>query len=283
MDCKHLAKEVLQLAGGRENIVSAAACATRLRIVIADNQKCDKKALEQTEGVKAVFETSGQMQVLFGGAEAGKVFEEFAPLAGIQIGAGTEEGKPAAKRQNIFFSAIKGLKGFFEPKQEYRIDKKGDLPCEERQSALNEIYSPLCGKVIPLEQVADETFAAKVLGDGLAVLPDKGELYAPFEGTVKMLYDTNHAISLKNDAGMEILIHIGIHTVELAGEYYEALVSDGDKIHKGDLLIRFDMEKIKEAGYQLVSPVILTNSDDFDTMQLTGRGIVDNQDVIIRI
>ena len=152
-----------------------------------------------------------------------------------------------------------------------------------QQTKMREIYSPLCGTVIPIEKVSDETFAAKILGEGVAILPSRGEVYAPFDGTVEMLYETRHAIGLKNAAGIELLIHIGINTVELAGECYKAYVSDGDTIHKGDLLIRFDMEGIREAGCSLVTPVILTNSDDFDEIRFVRSGDVDNRDVLIRL
>lgn len=153
----------------------------------------------------------------------------------------------------------------------------------KQQTEMREIYSPLCGTVIPIEKVSDETFAAKILGEGVALLPSRGEVYAPFDGTVEMLYEAKHAIGLKNAAGVELLIHVGINTVELAGECYRAYVSDGDTIHKGDLLIRFDMEGIREAGCSLVTPVILTNSDDFDEIRFVGSGDVDNRDVLIRV
>lgn len=153
----------------------------------------------------------------------------------------------------------------------------------KQQTETDEIYSPLCGTVIPIEEVSDETFAAKILGEGVALLPGRGEVYAPFDGIVEMLYETRHAIVLKNTAGVELLIHIGINTVELAGECYRAYVADGDVIHKGDLLIRFDMEGIREAGCSLVTPVILINSDDFEGIQFVGNGDVDNRDVIIRV
>lgn len=145
------------------------------------------------------------------------------------------------------------------------------------------VYSPLTGQMIPIEEVPDDTFASKVLGDGMAVIPTEGKVYAPFDGTVEMLYNTRHAIGLKSVDGIELLIHVGINTVELDGKYYEAHVSDGDKIRKGELLLEFDIARIKEAGYPLVTPIILTNSDDFEKIQIIGRGDVNNQDILVRI
>lgn len=110
------------------------------------------------------------------------------------------------------------------------------------------VYSPLEGKLIPMTEVPDETFASKALGDGVAVIPEKGCVYAPFDGEVEMVYDTGHAIGLVREDGMEVLIHVGINTVELGGKYYTAKVSNGQKIKKGDLLLEFDMDEIAKAG-----------------------------------
>lgn len=145
------------------------------------------------------------------------------------------------------------------------------------------VYSPLKGQVVPLEEVPDDTFAAKVLGDGMAVIPAEGKVYAPFDGTVEKVYDSGHAIGLCSTDGIELLIHIGINTVELEGKYYKIHVSDGDAIQKGDLLMDFDRKGIKEAGYLLVTPIILTNADDFDTIRFVGHGMVDYQDILVRI
>lgn len=145
------------------------------------------------------------------------------------------------------------------------------------------VYSPVKGTAVSLEEVPDDTFASGVLGDGMAVLPEEGTIYAPFDGRVVMVYDTKHAIGLMSQDGMELLIHVGINTVELEGRFYEAYVSDGDSIKKGDLLLRFDIAGIREAGYPLETPVIVTNSDEFQGLQLAERGAVDNRDVLIGI
>lgn len=143
------------------------------------------------------------------------------------------------------------------------------------------VYSPLEGKLIPMAEVPDETFASKALGDGVAVIPEKGCVYAPFDGEVEMVYDTKHAIGLAREDGMEILIHVGINTVELGGKYYTAKVSNGQKIKKGDLLLEFDMDEIAKAGYSLVTPVIITNSDEYEGLTLKEHGQVKPGDQII--
>lgn len=143
------------------------------------------------------------------------------------------------------------------------------------------VYSPLEGKLIPMAEVPDETFASKALGDGVAVIPEKGCVYAPFDGEVEMVYDTKHAIGLVREDGMEVLIHVGINTVELGGKYYTAKVSNGQKIKKGDLLLEFDMDEIAKAGYSLVTPVIITNSDEYEDLTLREHGQVKPGDQII--
>ena len=143
------------------------------------------------------------------------------------------------------------------------------------------VYSPLEGKLIPMTEVPDETFASKALGDGVAVIPEKGCVYAPFDGEVEMVYDTGHAIGLVRADGMEVLIHVGINTVELGGKYYTAKVSNGQKIKKGDLLLEFDMDEIVKAGYSLVTPVIVTNSDEYEGLTRKEHGRVEPGDQII--
>lgn len=143
------------------------------------------------------------------------------------------------------------------------------------------VYSPLEGKLIPMTEVPDETFASKALGDGVAVIPEKGCVYAPFDGEVEMVYDTGHAIGLVREDGMEVLIHVGISTVELGGKYYTAKVSNGQKIKKGDLLLEFDMDEIAKAGYSLVTPVIVTNSDEYEGLTFKEHGRVEPGDRII--
>lgn len=154
---------------------------------------------------------------------------------------------------------------------------------QEGESEIGVIYSPIQGQVVLMEEVPDDTFAAKVLGDGLAVIPSEGKVFAPFDGRVEMVYDAKNAVSVSSLDGMEVLIHIGVNTVDLAGKCFKACVSGGDQIQRGDVLLCFDIAGIKEAGYTTVSPVILTNSDDYDTVRLLGHGVVDNGDVLIQI
>ena len=130
------------------------------------------------------------------------------------------------------------------------------------------VYAPVKGKAIPSSQVSDPTFAAEALGKGMAIIPSEGRVVAPFDGTVELMYDTGHAVALASDDGVEVLIHVGIDTVNLQGKGYHVHVATGDRVHKGDLLIEFDMDVIREAGYDPVTPVIVTNSDEYQDVRM---------------
>lgn len=144
------------------------------------------------------------------------------------------------------------------------------------------ISSPVTGRVIPLSQVPDAAFAEGAMGMGVGIEPHEGKVYAPFEGEVEMLFDTKHAIGIVSKDGMNVLIHIGLDTVELNGQYFTAHVSSGDHIQKGQLLIEFDMDKIAEK-YSLVTPVLVTNTEDYASVEGIAGKIADRDTEIIRI
>ena len=147
----------------------------------------------------------------------------------------------------------------------------------------NEILSPLAGKSIALEDVPDPTFAEGILGLGAAVEPSERKITAPADGTVGTLFDTHHAIGLNLDNGAELLIHIGINTVELNGEGFTAHVSEGDRVQKGQTLITFDKELIASKGYKTVTPVIVTNPDEYSAVKRVADGNVTEKDVLIEL
>lgn len=148
----------------------------------------------------------------------------------------------------------------------------------------NVIYSPIQGTAIPLEEVKDETFASGVLGNGFAIIPDEGKVYAPFDGTLDLVYDTKHALGMTSKDGIELLIHVGLNTVELNGAHYTAHASSGDIIRKGQLLLEFDMDAIKKAGYDVTTPVIVTNVDEYEEIHVekTGTIHVDEKAIVVK-
>lgn len=145
------------------------------------------------------------------------------------------------------------------------------------------INSPLTGRVVPLEEVEDKVFSTNAMGKGLAVDPTIGEIIAPADGEVKILFPTKHAIGLLTDEGTEVLIHVGMDTVELEGKYFTSYVSQGDKVKAGQKLLSFDMEAIKKAGYSLVTPIIVSNTNDYSDVLLTNMPQVSAKDILFEV
>ena len=144
-------------------------------------------------------------------------------------------------------------------------------------------YAPMAGKAIPITQVPDPTFAEKMLGNGIAIEPAEGKVYAPCDATVDMMFTTGHAVSLVADCGAEILIHVGLETVSLEGKPFKTHAANGDKVKKGQLLIEVDLEAVKAAGLQTVTPMVICNTDDYATFNtLVGKDVT-NDDVVIEL
>lgn len=145
------------------------------------------------------------------------------------------------------------------------------------------IDSPLVGQFKKLEDVPDATFAKKMLGDGIAVYPTEGKVVAPFDGVVESLFPTGHAIGLKSNDGIELLIHLGLETVNLKGKYFEAYVKQDDVVKKGQILITFDLKKIEAAGYNMISPVVITNMNEVKNIEVNSdlKDVDSNTAVII--
>lgn len=143
------------------------------------------------------------------------------------------------------------------------------------------ILAPVSGKAIPMSQVNDPTFSQEILGKGVAVIPNEGRITAPADGEITMVFDTLHAISMKTDSRAELIIHVGLDTVQLKGQYYTAHVKAGDRVKAGDLLLEFDLQRIKEAGYDVTTPVIICNTPDFPNMKCLSGMDVKEQDRII--
>jgi len=145
------------------------------------------------------------------------------------------------------------------------------------------IAAPMKGKAVALSEVNDPTFSEGLLGKGIAIIPSEGKVYAPVDGEIGLVFDTRHAVSMTGDEGMEVLIHVGLDTVNLKGEGYEAHVSAGDKVKKGDLLLSVDLDKVKEAGYDTITPVIICNTDDYADVVAVAEGDVVEGDAVINI
>ena len=147
----------------------------------------------------------------------------------------------------------------------------------------NQLFAPVAGKAVAITEVPDPTFAEGMLGNGIAIIPTDGKVYAPCNATVDMMFDTGHAASLVSDTGVEILIHIGLETVSLEGKPFKVHVKSGDKVKKGDLMIEADLEAIKAAGLNTITPMLVCNTDDYPTFKTTIGKDVTNAALVIEV
>lgn len=158
--------------------------------------------------------------------------------------------------------------------------KKPEAVCD---GAEKEILSPVKGETVALKDVDDPIFSGEVLGKGIAIMPEEGRVVAPFDGTIDTLFATKHAIGMVNKDGVEVMIHVGIDTVKLEGKFYEAHVKQGDRVKQGDTLVTFDIDGITNAGYQVITPVIVTNTDSFESVEGIAGKQVNVLDTIIKV
>ena len=236
--------------GGKDNLSDVDCCATRLRVTVVNSDLV----------LDSVLKESGASGVIHKGN-------------GVQIIYGPQVSVIKSKLEDYL---EKGDSGYLDNNKDNDMERSG------HNGEIN-IFSYMEGKALPLAEVQDEAFSSGALGDGAAIEPSEGRLYAPCDGRVDTVFDTRHAITLISNDGCELLLHIGIDTVELGGTFFEAHVTNGQNIRKGDLLISFDMEKIKAAGYMLTTPVIVCNTDDYKCIELLRTGEVIVGEKIINI
>lgn len=224
---------VLKAMGGEENIKHLDACITRLRVEVKEKGKVDVAGLKAL-GASGVLEVGNNMQAIFG---------------------------PKSDQIKHDMSLI--MKGEITKPQETTVteEESEEVVHIERASEVN-ICAPGNGQVIPLSEVPDQVFAQKMMGDGVGFIPADGKIVAPFDGTVKTIFPTKHAIGLESDQGLELLIHIGIDTVKLNGEGFESFVETDDRVHKGQVLMQIDLDYITAHAPSTVTPLIITNLDD---------------------
>ena len=163
--------------------------------------------------------------------------------------------------------------------------KSGSIESDSQKSTEKEeniVYSPLKGNVIPLSEVKDEAFSSGILGKGAAIIPKEGVVYAPADGEISAFFTTGHAIGIKTTDGLELLIHVGMDTVQLDGKGFTPLVKVGDKVKKGQKLLEFDKELIKSEGYSTVTPVLISNFEQFDEIVATNEKYVEAGDIFLR-
>lgn len=172
--------------------------------------------------------------------------------------------------------------GFDETVQDEKLETNQQTTAGDTiSSARHNLKSPLSGKVLPLSDVPDKVFSSGAMGKGLAIDPEKGELIAPADGEITTIFPTGHAVGLTTKDGIEILMHIGMDTVELEGQGFETFVKQGDQVKAGDLLVRFNIEAIKAAGYSVITPIVITNTEHFaDVLELNQEELIASEDFL---
>ncbi len=162
-----------------------------------------------------------------------------------------------------------------------KLRKKDDTNIVHTEK--NTLYLPVEGEVIPLKEIEDNVISEGILGDGFGIRPSGETVYAPADGTVTTLVDSNHALGMMSDDGMEILIHVGMDTVDMHGDGFQILVRQDQKIKCGQELLRFDQAKIKAAGYPTTTAVVLTNSSEFSKIRLLATGKMEKLSPVMKV
>ena len=240
------AAKVLEAIGGKDNIKVLDACITRLRLTLND-PAVDEKTLRAL-GAAGIMKAGNSVQVVFG-TEAERIKDDIKAI--IANGGVVEESETQQGEDTSGGSESKAVSG------------------------VHLLLSPADGEIVTLEEVPDPTFSEKLLGDGFAVIPSGDNIYAPADGEITVLFPTKHAFAITTAQGLELLIHIGIDTVALNGEGFTAHVKQGDKVKKGDLILNLDSKFIKSKGKNMITPVIVTNMDIVDNIDIK-KGKVDH-------
>ena len=245
---------IVEGLGGTDNLSDVDCCATRLRCTVKD------AALVKQDVLKA----SGASGVICKGN-------------GVQVVYGPKVAVIKAKLEDYLENAPKTSAATAAP-------APATAPAAPAAAAKDTVLSAcLNGTVVPLAEVKDEAFASGALGDGIAIEPIDGELVAPADGEISSTFETHHAVGMTTVDGAELLMHIGIDTVKLGGKHFTYLVNEGDKVKKGQPLIRFELEAIKAEGYPVTTPLIVCNTDDYAAVAAKASGTVKQGDALLEL
>ena len=249
---------IIKGLGGKANLVDLDCCATRLRITVSDATIVNDTLLKQS-GASGVIHKGQGDQVIYG------------PHVSV-IKSNLEDFLDSPESDDLDSLAL----------DDGNAPQKEAKP-ESAKTDVFELFAHMNGNVVALENVEDEAFSSEVLGKGIAIEPAEGKLYSPCDGKIEMVFDTNHAVNIVSQNGCEILLHIGIDTVKLGGKYFEAHVKDGAEVKTGDLLISFDLDGIKSEGYKVTTPMVICNTDDYASIEVTAHDEIKKGDKILEI
>ena len=265
-------QQILDGLGGLENISDLSCCATRLRVTLHRPSKLNKEKLLAT-GAAAVVANGDGVQVVYGPevtvihARLQDYIAQIIPASSSTTDNSAAVPTTSAEVSNPAVSA----------------EAKDSDNLSVADTIIDIVYAPCNGTVITLKEVADGVFSEGYIGDGFAIEPVDGSFYAPFDCTVAMVFDTHHAIALHTANGTELILHVGLDTVKLNGQHLEVFVQEGQKIQKGDLILRADLEGIQSAGCRTVTPVVITGAGGAESVELLKTGPVHIGDAVLKV
>ena len=265
-------QQILDGLGGLENISDLSCCATRLRVTLHRPSKLNKEKLLAT-GAAAVVANGDGVQIVYGPevtvihARLQDYIAQIIPASSSAADNSAAAPTTSAEVSNPAVSA----------------EAKDSDNLSVADAITDIVYAPCNGTVIPLKEINDGVFSEGYIGEGLAIEPVDGSFYAPFDCTVAMVFDTHHAIALHTANDTELILHVGLDTVKLNGQHLEVFVQEGQKIQKGDLILRADLEGIQSAGYRTVTPVIITGASGAESVELLKTGPVHIGDAVLKV
>ena len=265
-------QQILDGLGGLENISDLSCCATRLRVTLHRPSKLNKEKLLST-GAAAVVANGDGVQVVYGPevtvihARLQDYIAQIIPASSSTADNSAAVPTTSAKVSNPAVSA----------------EAKDSDNLSVADAITDIVYAPCNGTVIPLKEINDGVFSEGYIGEGLAIEPVDGSFYAPFDCSVAMVFDTHHAIALHTANDTELILHVGLDTVKLNGQHLEVFVQEGQKIQKGDLILRADLEGIQSAGCRTVTPVVITGAGGAESVELLKTGPVHIGDDVLKV
>lgn len=265
-------QQILDGLGGLENISDLSCCATRLRVTLHRPSKLNKEKLLST-GAAAVVANGDGVQVVYGPevtvihARLQDYIAQIIPASSSTADNSAAVPTTSAKVSNPAVSA----------------EAKASDNLSVADAITDIVYAPCNGTVIPLKEINDGVFSEGYIGEGLAIEPVDGSFYAPFDCSVAMVFDTHHAIALHTANDTELILHVGLDTVKLNGQHLEVFVQEGQKIQKGDLILRADLEGIQSAGCRTVTPVVITGAGGAESVELLKTGPVHIGDDVLKV
>ncbi|WP_100331306.1 glucose-specific PTS transporter subunit IIBC [Bacillus xiapuensis] len=242
-----LPRNILEALGGQANITNLDACITRLRVSVKDVKHVDKERLKKL-GASGVLEVGNNIQAIFG-PKSDTLKDQIKDIM---------EGRtPVAAK---------------EPE----VSEHETATPAEMSGSVNDLVSPIKGEIVPLSEVPDQVFSQKLMGDGFAVVPSEGKVVAPADGKIVTTFPTKHAIGMETASGRELLIHFGIDTVNLKGEGFDLLVSQGDEVKKGQEILKVDLDYVKKHAPSVMTPIIFTNLQADEKINIVKQGHVNS-------